>query len=157
MNVWIRKRFQQVVLIHQNSFHQCVAELYYCLEAQHAKLRKHSVTKLSSISFMPCNTRSSPIVGDFAVFTIGLDILYEAITQCSCRLSACLNRDQILVCFASSFRSFLKSLPILFECILLRWSWSRLGFIASLVKIEPHARHIGRVVSCAAIAKPNFK
>ena len=28
------------------SFHQCTVELYHCLEAQHAKLRKHSVAKL---------------------------------------------------------------------------------------------------------------
>ena len=87
----------------------------------------------------------------FAVFAISLDILHEVIRPCSCRLSVCLKRDQIVVCFASSFRSFLKSLPILFGCILLRCSWNRLGFIASFVKIEPHARHIGRVASCGAL------
>ena len=43
VNVWIWTGFQQVILIHQSSFHQCVAELYYCLEAQHAKLMNHSV------------------------------------------------------------------------------------------------------------------
>ena len=46
VNVWIRKGFQQVGLTHQSSFHQCVVELYHCLEAQHAKLKKHSVEKL---------------------------------------------------------------------------------------------------------------
>ena len=157
VNIWIRTGFQQVVLIHQSSFHQCVAELHHCLEARHAKLRKHSVAKLSIISFTAGNTRSSPIVCGFAVSAISLDILYEAIWPYSCRLSVCLKRDRIVVCFASSSRSFLKSLPILFECILLRWSWSRLGFIASLEKIEPHTRHIGRVASYGAVANQILK
>ena len=60
---------------------------------------------VSIISFKAGNTRSSPIVCGFAVFAISLDIFYEAIRPYSCRLSVCLKRDQIVVCFASSFRN----------------------------------------------------
>ena len=57
VDVWIWTGFQQVVLIHQSSFHQCVAELYHCLEAQHAKLRKHSIALLFQLYLLRLATQ----------------------------------------------------------------------------------------------------
>jgi len=137
-NVILLTEYQQAASAYYHSFHQCNAEMYHCLEAQHPKPRKHFLAyhfqwfRLQLVAQnLPQNLRQMRVASTFLQLTKRWS---EALRSLSSLVSVLVERVRTTRCFVSfflfffSFGNFLISLQILF---LLSWYSNWLGFIVS--------------------------